>query len=907
MPPGTHQSNGPDAARAVSDMEWIDSRRPELMTSSEKKKNAELAIHSRRIPRKPGTPARGHFHPEKNAISAEKIFDTPERKESLLDSSCEFKKRLKKASQQSSKHSRVDVRKGHRDKELLHVNEKEDEVENGSNDDGSDIEVVSDDRIEIKESGINNSETDSEDDRQRRPDITELDKVEKLELAEQMFEKCRKFSSHLRETLSQWNRGPNKEGNRDCLNLVDIPSDIDSGELLQAGDLKEICPTLLLKPYQLVGVNWLKLIHLNNINGVLADDMGLGKTVQTIAFLSWLKINSLRGSTKIDPHLIVVPASTLSNWKGELSRFAPGLNTAIYHGNQKERWNLMGDLFSRARRGILDVVVTTYTLFERDSGAEDRRFLRRLNFDYLVLDEAHCIKNSLSSRYRHLKNLNSRSNLLLSGTPVQNDIRELLSLLSFLMPRTFRTYDCEVLLDTLHADGTEENLLDSIKENQHINKEGSDLKNRGLGIESLRQVLAPFVLRRLKRDVLDQLAPKVVEMVALDMNPHQTRLYQETITAYSSQKEAKKFIANEENNIFSSIKYQTSSLRGNGKCIDLSTDQENSTNSVERSQLEKDDVGDVKKVRSPVRTLTSLEARSLFTALRKAANHPLLLRVRYTKEDDLRLISQAALTSGYFGNQCDIAKVREEIESSSDLDIHRICSSMPSILGHLALSGDTLYESPKTRYLKDALPRLYMEGHRILLFSQWTMILDILELVCEDIDMNFLRLDGSTPIRERQRMIDKFNAPESSVIGSSESIPIFLLSTKAGGLGINLTAADTVILHDLDFNPENDRQAEDRCHRIGQKRPVTIYKLVTRKTVEQQIYDMGERKLSINKAVLSDNRTLGAEQNVGHENIGSILQVWRDTSRYTFFSFFVLISLLSLSHNIGPFLGTRTQ
>lgn len=140
----------------------------------------------------------------------------------------------------------------------------------------------------------------------------------------------------------------------------------------------------------------------------------------------------------------------------------------------------------------------------------------------------------------------------------------------------------------------------------------------------------------------------------------------------------------------------------------------------------------------------------------------------------------------------------------------------------------------------------------MLIFSQWTRLLDLLEILLQEVlHMRYLRLDGSTPIKERQILIDTYQ--------TDLSIPIFLLSTKAGGLGINLTAADTVILHDLDFNPENDRQAEDRCHRIGQTKPVTVYKLVVKDTVDEDIFDMGVRKTLLSDAILSHKMDLDEE------------------------------------------------
>jgi SWI/SNF-related matrix-associated actin-dependent regulator 1 of chromatin subfamily A len=310
-----------------------------------------------------------------------------------------------------------------------------------------------------------------------------------------------------------------------------------------------------------------------------------------------------------------------------------------------------------------------------------------------------------------------------------------------------------------------------------------------------------------------------------------------------------------------------------------------------------------------VREMTAHEANHLFTALRKAANHPLLLRVRYTDPAVLEKIAMIAYSAGHFGNQCDFQRVRDEIESLSDFDIHQLCLEYGP-LNSLQLEASVLYDSPKMDWLKVMLPQLQVnsylclcrcvlgptclirsikliaslcffrvffsqrEGHRVLVFSQWTRLLDLLEVLLQDIQLGYLRLDGSTPVKERQAYIDTFN--------TDISIPVFLLSTKAGGLGINLTAADTVVLHDLDFNPENDKQAEvckkyhlyriswentadfnnlpffhvrqDRCHRIGQTRPVTVYKLFCEESVDEDIYDMGERKSKLSKAVLQDDR-----------------------------------------------------
>jgi SWI/SNF-related matrix-associated actin-dependent regulator 1 of chromatin subfamily A len=183
---------------------------------------------------------------------------------------------------------------------------------------------------------------------------------------------------------------------------------------------------------------------------------------------------------------------------------------------------------------------------------------------------------------------------------------------------------------------------------------------------------------------------------------------------------------------------------------------------------------------------------------------------------------------------------------------HHLLPHRYTELSNHTLSGDALYDSPKFEKLREILPDLVDSGNHILVFSQWTRILDLLEVLMEDLDLPFLRLDGSTAVRERQALIDRFN---------SGAIPVFLLSTKAGGLGINLCQANYVIMHDLDFNPENDRQAEDRAHRIGQTREVHVLKLVTGDTVDEDIYAMGERKKRLSEAVLSN--TAGARVGVG--------------------------------------------
>jgi len=248
-----------------------------------------------------------------------------------------------------------------------------------------------------------------------------------------------------------------------------------------------------------------------------------------------------------------------------------------------------------------------------------------------------------------------------------------------------------------------------------------------------------------------------------------------------------------------------------------------------------------------------LMSKHIFTSLRKAANHPLLLRSRHTSPEAVNHLSRILLHARYFGNDktCTQDHVLRELMAFSDYDIHMTAleiisesSTYEAELSRYILNQEDMFCSPKFVRLRTLLPELITEGHRILIFSQWTRCLDLLGCLLESMNLEFFRLDGQTNIQERQTMIDEFN--------NDDSIPVFLLSTRAGGMGINLTSADTCIMHDLDFNPFNDLQAEDRCHRIGQTKPVTVIKMITEKTVDSDIYSMQERKAKMNAAILGE-------------------------------------------------------
>lgn len=497
----------------------------------------------------------------------------------------------------------------------------------------------------------------------------------------------------------------------------------------------------------------------------------VGKTVQSIAFLGWLK----QTARARRPHLIVVPASTLSNWEIELARFCPSLRVTSYQGSFSERHSLQYQIRRDVENRRLDIVLGTYTMFERESSKDDRNFLRKLNFEYLILDEGHCIKNTTSSRYYNLMGLNVQRRLLLSGTPVQNNVGELLGVLSFLMPKMFTAQDCEMLIQAFDTSQT-------------------------ATITQLRGILAPFVLRRLKRDVLNQLVEKETTVLKVEMTPSQTSIYYDIIFAYKQRRERIMKKASDEQRAMDMVdggarkkkkiqelllqqkqasstvtdptvsdsadgvvdltspsgqdqptigvsaetaenKVETevaavnlvmecdtvtgdgssgrtdsafsssASLSGsasNTALVDMSVAESTTVTTTTTPAVDLDIDGEVvdEVVASAVRELSATEAKHLFTALRKAANHPLLLRIRYSNEDDIERIARVALSNGYFGNQCDLARVKSEIVDYSDFDLHQICTMYPQYLSQYELPIEALFDSPKMVKLQEMIPKL---------------------------------------------------------------------------------------------------------------------------------------------------------------------------------------------------------
>merc|ERR1711953_577354 len=487
-------------------------------------------------------------------------------------------------------------------------------------------------------------------------------------------------------------------------------------------------PTFLnnnvLRPYQLEGVNWLLFSWYNGRNCILADEMGLGKTIQSLAFLDGIFQYGIRG-----PFLVIAPLSTIPNWQREFELWSE-MNVIVYHGSQTSR-NMLAEyeMYYKDDKGQrlndvfkFHVLITTY-----ECVIQDILELCEIKWRACVIDEAHRLKNNKCKLLEGLQLLSLESRLLLSGTPLQNNIQELYSLLSFLEPDQFRSQS-------------------------EFMKEFGDMQNEDQ-VKKLQSVLKPLMLRRMKEDVEKSLKPKEETIVEVELTNIQKKYYRGIL---------------EKNFSF---------LQKSGSSANV-----------------------------PNLMNTMME-------LRKCCIHPYLLNGAEEQIQD------------------DYKSRKSDFGDEEDLYFKALSQS-----------------SGKMVLLDKLLPKLKANGHRVLIFSQMVKMLDILEDYLVRRQYPFERIDGRIRGNLRQAAIDRFCRPDSDRF-------VFLLCTKAGGLGINLVAADTCIIYDSDWNPQNDLQAQARCHRIGQDKMVKIYRLVTRNTYEREMFDRAGLKLGLDKAVLQSMNT----------------------------------------------------
>jgi SWI/SNF-related matrix-associated actin-dependent regulator of chromatin subfamily A member 5 len=458
-----------------------------------------------------------------------------------------------------------------------------------------------------------------------------------------------------------------------------------------------------MRDYQVAGLNWLISLHENGISGILADEMGLGKTLQTISFLGYLRyICDITG-----PHLIAVPKSTLDNWSREFKKWTPEVNVLVLQGDKESRGQLIKD---RVIDEKFDVLITSYEMILRE-----KAHLRKFAWEYIIVDEAHRIKNEESSLAQIIREFNSRNRLLITGTPLQNNLHELWALLNFLLPDVFG---------------------DASAFDQWFSGQDSD---QDTVVQQLHRVLRPFLLRRVKADVEKSLLPKKELNLYVGMSEMQVKWYQ--------------------------------------KILEKDIDAVNGAGG---------------KRESKTRLL------NIVMQLRKCCNHPYL----------------------FDGAEPGPPYTTDE---------------------HL------VYNSGKMIILDKILTRMQEQGSRVLIFSQMSRVLDILEDYCVFRGHKYCRIDGGTAHEDRIAAIDNYNAPGSEKF-------IFLLTTRAGGLGINLTSADVVVLYDSDWNPQADLQAMDRAHRIGQTKQVKVFRFITEHAIEEKVLERAAQKLRLDQLVIQQGR-----------------------------------------------------
>ena len=534
---------------------------------------------------------------------------------------------------------------------------------------------------------------------------------------------------------------------------------------LPVGQPKRMDGNCTMKSFQVYGLNWLFLLYQLGRGGILADDMGLGKTCQVISLIctiveDWERRGKRMGEDAPWPNLIIVPPSTLANWKAEFERFAPGLTVTLYQGSQPIRDEIAETILEDPLEH--HVILTSYTQVSR---LDDITNLRRFNVNAAIFDEGHKMKNPKTKLYKDLIRVTAHWRLILSGTPVQNNLMEMISLLQFVEPDLFQDH-----YDDLEALFNQKFSLTAVSQGALL---------YGERVARARSILEPFILQRKKEQVLKDLPPKTSRVVYCEMDENQASIYRDYERRF----------------------------RKTDSSQSLPQDGRNNDNN------------------------------NVWMQLRKSAIHPQLFRRLFSdaKVEKMAKVLMAEVPQSEL-RQPNIVHLTNELKALSDFELHVWCRDFKCIRGFDVADGSWA-ESAKVQTLLDLIREYQANGDRALVFTRYAKVIELLSECLASEGVEHLTLQGSTDVSERQELINQFTF--------DETIPVFLLTTGSGGTGINLTAANKVIIFDQSDNPQDDVQAENRAHRLGQTRAVEIVRLISKNTIEELVYKACQKKLEL--------------------------------------------------------------
>ncbi|KAG9191168.1 snf2 family DNA-dependent ATPase-like protein [Alternaria panax] len=520
-----------------------------------------------------------------------------------------------------------------------------------------------------------------------------------------------------------------------------------------------------LRSYQQEGVNWLAFLNRYNLHGILCDDMGLGKTLQTLCMVAsdhHMRADEFAKTGDPNfrrlPSLIVCPPTLSGHWQQEIRQYAPFLSCVAYVGSPPIRGQ------HRNQLDKVDIVITSYDICRNDAD-----ILKPITWNYCVLDEGHLIKNSKSKTSQAVKQFQSNHRLILSGTPIQNNVLELWSLFDFLMPGFLGTEKV-----------FQERFAKPIAASRFAKSSSKEQERGALAIEALHKQVLPFLLRRLKEEVLDDLPPKILQNYYCDLSELQRNLFDDFTKRQGKEIQSKAGNADRESkqHIFQALQY-----------------------------------------------------------MKKLCNSP-------------SLVVKGPTNKAYEPTQQYLKKHNTTID---DIVHAPKLGALKDLLVDCGIGASDVV-SDKSAAANGDLPEAVSQ-HRALVFCQMKEMLDMVQHnVLEKLlpSVQFMRLDGGVEATKRQEIVNKFN--------TDPSYDVLLLTTSVGGLGLNLTGADTVIFVEHDWNPQKDIQAMDRAHRIGQKKVVNVYRIVTRGTLEEKILNLQRFKIDIASTVVN-------QQNAGLQSM----------------------------------------